>query len=1520
MPKRKIVPQSESESELSSVSSFDDNDSNAGDMLVDTPEGGEWTAAEYTTLLAGLVGFIESMLKKVKSEDEGPVLCEEVSTIRGSKLELEKWFWVLRHVRPQTETINQIDELVSFCIQNNINTKGLQGLLSIFPKNLQSRLLSRPSQLRNITKKAEKEERPSKKKKTAEGRREKDPSGYAQKLADLMRIKVTGARIGETIVGYGGIAGGTQLVVCGCDVPPVLQDVELIRQHPDIWEKFLTKIGQDISFFRSMPNNTSRATWLLTHAEPEDSLHMSDMASVSFQVLTLGTNENTAKLDEPTKEMLSSREEPIGAAKYASLFPAKLGSGTDHHTLMFGRGYWKVLDKDPCVESVGKECTVFNLSRSDLPSLTKGPIKRAKDEQLMEMNIISTDDLGSITQAACLFPTRGARLDIQSLSQKFDIIQKDLTRYQSATRHLPASALKSLLQKIIRFRPALVDLHDSLPPLRADHVLTLTFLSLLVHPGGFVPDIQRYVTGLESAAKRLAIIALEDSYPADGKVVAELVVSAFVCQRYKTWRPTLGAITRWVQFAIELWNSDRCVAYDVGKGQAAKSVKVQDAVRKGSENPFLIVSAVLDLVRSFSGDLGMARWYASIPPTKYKLLQSSTPQPTHTMPLSHCVDQHWAPNFVYLLEPIDVVYGMCKRGGSKPFAGVMGRVFEDVTGVNPRRVPGWDAGGFEGGEWVKRVRKAQRGFLGSVVGGVKEEGDGMDVDGEGGEVDTHVVETTLPDAWLAGLLGTIPVRKNKMIAALVPDDISRVIVAKKPSVRPSTSSSSSTSTAKSPPASVAESATDAAGIGEDTQTLLGEQEFWEVLSKEEGVPLNAIGVPPLKHLKGARVRIVDGDVSVFIKERGEWVAWEEARKARVELPVYGSVEDLPPIHDTDDFQPFNPPIAPFDYITAHLTRPSRTTPHILHNALPTFLQTIRTLLSTHPTAVRRFLAYISRSTPTIEIAPLSRDGGGTEGAVTADDAGAYHLCAVFAVLFPGVLRRGRGVGRFLVGSGGMVVLWDVRERVAGLLHEVEGGGESQEGTGDGEGKGKGKSKEIGNGKKKGDVWSDVELGDTGRKMLPYQEETCSELLEAHKRGRRGHFLWLPPGAGKTKIVCEFLTRLKGLGHLPPFVVYCLPKESMQTIVDELKIYGFAVRIVVGFAAAAKRYAGLEEDDTGLGGLPVDFPVDTPKATQKILINRGGTPTSETGLTHQTQIHIIEHDHLRVLAPTTLLPTTSQTLFIIDEVHLAMADTFRTAACQSLADNSREFIAMTGTPIVDSNLYRLIPWLRYLVPFEVTEKNFWCAATSMVARKVETGIPRRYEMPVVGVDDMLVEDGKMWRLLMPPKLGGGNRFAGAREFMKAAGLSYEVVTREMVRRVPELLETRKGVMIIAKDTAHAEELFTSIPLPKTQKYLLTGSTSLNLTPTTNPSNIRVVVVPFRRATGYTLTALDTVLWTVYPSNQAVRTQLEARIDRVGQDAQELLYVKVLTPLFEVIEEKHGRAKTLEEAVKGLVAEI
>ncbi|KAJ1547905.1 hypothetical protein HK096_009433, partial [Nowakowskiella sp. JEL0078] len=1486
----------------------------------------ELSNSEITTLFDNSISISESCKKYFQFEENEFNLFSKISETGFGKLELQKLAWRFRHIWNQSQRIELIEKMLETFLESTSNVKkpvinsskksSMSNLKSIkflvaafcclapsslaiylvnkFQKVLKSALESADNLSNTICLL-----KVAKEKRTTTGKREKNPRYIAEILVNDPRIKVTGARIGETIIGFG-LSGGTQMEILDCDVPPILQDVMLINSFPDLWENFLTKIGQDIEFFRSLPDNYTRGKWILDSAEPEDLLHMMDMNSLKFRVLNLGKNDNIEKLSEAERTLVMTCDS-ISCIEFSELFPTKVGSQTlgGHQTLFFGRAYWRVLPRDPQIESVPKETLIIQISRFDELAIMKGPLIRNPCESLVE--ILFLEDMEA--PCACLFNERGAHLHFPTLIKHFGIKDDIYESWKKATKNFTAAAFKSLLQKIIRFRPANI----STPSIvAARDALVITFLQLLTHPGGFVPDIQRYVSGVESALKRLAIIAFEDAYPSDSRVLAELMVATFISQRYKTWKPTMEQLERWVAFLLSLLMEPRYVEYDISRGSKVKKITIAQAQEE--TNPtvshFMAVSALLEIVRSFEGDLNMVRDMATFPISKWKIHKIQT-DPKGTMPLQHCVDQHWAPDVVYFFRPLDWLYEECLKDktqkASTPFAGLLKRLFSDVTGVNPRREAvkskdaDFDNKHFESQDFVWHARAAQKSYLDALQ-------IGKDISMMPSKFDDSMqalqieFKAELENAWLSGMLGTLEVQKGKLLASLIPDDISRSIVAKRPAVRKSMKATTLKSGSEIP-VLTAQSAAIAAGISEDATTLAGDEEFWNRLQNENGLEMTAIPSFPFKELKGAAVRYDGQDFWIHYPD-GRKILWEVARFSKISLPLHPKFNDLEE----------NPE---FDYIDFFI---KNNGDGICENAEEMFESIVQPILLRIPGAGRRLLAYLQRNSPEFEINRISRNGGGNDAAVILDDAGAFHLLVLICVLYPGVVSRVNGrANKFEVRCAPK--MWEIRERLQKLIVEVLDQKTTQ-------------NLETGIG------WG--ELQDTKRTMIKYQEELTSELVAANKKGRRGSFLWLPPGSGKTKIICEFLSRLAQSGDLPPYIVYCLPKESLQTIADELEIYGFRYRILVPHALSAKRYADdisaeidISSDEESLNeaessnskkgqkrtladkkeksrkktkkliskkasnsrSFVVDFPASTkPVKIQNILKSNGGHVISSGGLKDQFWVHIVEHDHLRVLVSETLLPSSGETMFIIDEVHLAMSEsTQRTASAQALADACRGFVALTGTPIIDSNMYRLIAWLRYLVPFTVTERNLWSAATNMVARKVEaTGIARIYEL----VDATFsTEEELEWKKLMPPRIGGTNRMAGNREFTMAAELSYKAVTRELISQARILLNSRKrrGIMLVARNAKHGRELFDEIKRSKLvspkQLLLMIGVSSLtrsksggyeedenlsqgesnivsstNLTPTNNTKNIKIVIVPYRRATGYTLTALDTLLWT------------------------------------------------------------
>ncbi|KAI8809378.1 hypothetical protein BJ742DRAFT_234786 [Cladochytrium replicatum] len=1104
--------------------------------------------AGYSVALNALISFcdLNQRLLEVGNTDN---LFSLLATTRFGKLELQKLTWRIRR-QPLEEFQEQVSDLINFAAANllaqrkeNKATIALKNhlaeLAAVLPTLLQSEALRKfdgaSSDTGALAQATEKRE-------AKEGKREKNPRGVAEKLVAKRSINVTGVRTGETIVGNQGLCAGTVIENVGCNVPPVLEDVLLVKSFDDLWEKLIASLV-DLEFFREM-SSEDRGNWIVDHAEPETLLHMMDMDGVAFKVIVLGKNDNISKLSGDELDELMAREE-ISARELADMFPRNTGSTTlgGHHTLFTGRNYWKIMPRDPSTESVSKDTLVINVARFDEPAVRFGPVSCGPSEELVRIIVAEFEDeseQGS-TPYACLFNERGVQMHFQTLCSHYGISQDIADQFTLATSQLTCAALKSLLQKLVRFRPGSVLLPRDLGQMAAVDTLKCCFLALLCSSGSFVPDIQRFVSGVESALKRLAVIAFEDSYPSNPRLLAELLACAFISQRYKTWRPNLEQITRWLDYLVGLHAADSAIVYDLARGSSKKRTSLVKAAaeisKSDSTGHYMAASALIDVVRSFAGDLSMIRDICTTPPTKWAITKVSEQTGTNSvvMPLHHCVDQHWAPEVAYFFGPITWLYEECARGAksikaSTPFAGILSRLFNEVTGTNPRRTKcAFNHYEFEKNDFVKRARDAQHACLLSIqlkagdllkrpkVVEEKREHKPSSVDMNEASVEVNV---ELPDAWLSGLLGTIEVQKGKMLAALVPDNISSAMVAKRPAVRKNNKKGDDDSSGSTRPTMTAKSASVAAGLSEDAETLAGEAEFWEKLSRG-GFPLDAIPMAPLKDLQGSTLRY-DGESFQLRLANGEEIPWDAARKANIVLPLLQSpvqsVENLSQVAEALLGLGSVDWISYVDYVRESITYDDDG---ITNNAGEVWSSIISPLFRRHPGAGRRLLSYLQRNSPEIEINRLGREGGGSEAAVIVHDAGAFHLLLILSWLYPGVLGRVPGRLRFVVRCPPK--LWEIRTELQEMLSSLEQVSENK------------------TSQPRDALWAG--LGDSTRTMIGYQQELTDELLDAHARGRTGHFLWLPPGAGKTKIVCETLTQLVANGKLPPYVVYCLPKEN-----------------------------------------------------------------------------------------------------------------------------------------------------------------------------------------------------------------------------------------------------------------------------------------------------------------------------------------------------------------------------------------
>ena len=410
-----------------------------------------------------------------------------------------------------------------------------------------------------------------------------------------------------------------------------------------------------------------------------------------------------------------------------------------------------------------------------------------------------------------------------------------------------------------------------------------------------------------------------------------------------------------------------------------------------------------------------------------------------------------------------------------------------------------------------------------------------------------------------------------------------------------------------------------------------------------------------------------------------------------------------------------------------------------------------------------------------------------------------------------------------------------------------------------------------------------DVGETlGRSLWPHQL-TAIEQME--RSGRKGNFVYADVGSGKTKLVLEYIVRALSSEDRAPIsaVLYTLPSSAMSSVIHEVEAYGFDYRIVVPIKGG-KRATG-------------------PKVIREATLTPG-------------VINLIEHDYLRrIVGSDSVCESMSTTLFVIDEVHKALNNTLRTGAALYLSKLCQEFVAMTGTPVIDTDTYKLQWWLECIVDFKINPNNFWVAACGIVSRRVApsaTMVKRDVEV------DVLKEDRKEYLTLAPTSCGGRNVNVTPGDVRKAMGVCYRSTDVGMVDTA--LSKLKNGVFMVANDAAHQVRLrdaLVSRGVSAKSIFLIDSKSTLYLAPgSADSKRYKVVITTVRKCEGYTLTTLQTIVTSVYASNNATREQLEGRINRPGTPYKKLYMYTVHAGILSYILERHDSARSLSEAIKAI----
>lgn len=1259
----------------------------------------------------------------------------------------------------------------------------------------------------------------------------------AKALIRDMPISVTGARPGEYISGHRVGAENGTIYVSNLIPPSETRINTIMGSDQTSINQFYVNLRK-IPFFSKLTNKQI-LSWL---KNPSDATKSITPPTI---VKSIGDyNKNITFIDLPKKitEIFNDEEiqqtileKPI---KYEELVELIL-KYNGKNVLTFSPEYWHVHCVPPMItysnfRSIGKPKLKINLLDYDY--------QLTDDDYLLKINFHDNLDVGIyIGKSNEPYSNLDAQLD-QLLTPNdlltFDPIILD------GFKKISLSGLKSMLQKIIRFRPLVVSFINNEPnnKISGKHFLLLVFKLLLIHPGSLNPTTHYFNTGLESLLKRLAVISVEDTHPDRVEDTLSLMWGAYLARIIKNWKPPIQLIEHWIQIAFKLYNNPNYSVFDVNRAKSLILPKIID-----SSSPFEQCANLLtnNYLGSMSGDLLMFTDLIH----NYQIKTGNIEQPD-VMMISHCIDQHWSPNLVYTCHP-NVVKKYQSSNKSKPFSTFFSFLFSKLTGMNPRKTNLKTINDIAKSGDIKQIKFGQK-RLWNIITELRFEPIKYSV------VDNiHNIDYQLHDSWISGMIGEISTDYNDIVSCIRIDDLSEPVPIKK--LNPSAFRSPKNIAEKLEIPSEIE-----ASVIYDTKKKLS-----------SGLKLLS-SVVPSDIFVNLKAKYDNNQYVLF--DNDHHFLWNNIKNINT---VYQSHE----IDVGDNF--FNAYRINYNTIASnHL--------ELLNKCLATF----------QISELQYILRYIDTFDTIIELPKIKRDGSGDTESVDIKIIDTNWFLLQLVTIYPGIIYL-VGLSKFKIKN-----LPSFRWIVIQIKNHLF-------------------SQKI----KQSNQWIN-QFEDTmiiqskPRQPMTHQSECLDQMIKTHNSGIKGHFIWIPTGMGKTYITLSYLKYLKNNNSLPDYIVYTLPSSAIGTVIDEMFNFGIKINII---------------DRTKTHTLIKNLVKTKPSiAKNKLFLTYSklvdGQPYC-TLLPHC--INLIEHDHVRE-CPDQLREIAHNSVFIIDEIHKTIKsgdkETLRSHHIMILAKLSYEFIGMTGTAVVNNDMYQLMPWMKLIIPYTLNKFNYLTSLSTMIARKYDTG-------HIVHIDEIEVDESelnsdllKQYKKLVPIELGGTNPHFIRNNLQKAINLCYHMIDSIMINKCMLLVENGEYVMLVAINNQHQirlakqlidqgfnpNDLFILAKNIQDSELSVDYGFTLNLTPKLVADNIvhgyKIVIVTVNRCEGYSLNYLTAMIQAPYPSNQAKRDQLMGRINRIEMTIKHIYYYTYHTLILTHMLKRHNNVKRLEDFYNQLAIEI
>lgn len=462
----------------------------------------------------------------------------------------------------------------------------------------------------------------------------------------------------------------------------------------------------NFGFFENLSLN-ERLNWINQNSTDSDT-YLSDL-KCEIRFLNIGGKFLELSTIDQNKCM-SGEWLPI--KEVYQMFPRKTNSKAFRHTLIFRGGNWKLVNFKPEIK-----CDLYL-------SLIDGSLSDIKPTnfQIYPVNYKNIK-LGIYEEISC---------------HQQDFLENINSFVANKISWFSPSIHKSLIQKCIRVCPKNVLISDVSVPTK--DVLITSFLMLIFHPGAFVPNIQTFVSGAESACKRLAISILEDSAIDLNSIY--LLFSASLAAR-NGWKPSIQFLNKcisWIQQSL----TSKYFIYDWHSVDINQ--KLDDSF---SQNSMII--GLLQTLKSFESDILMT---ISIVQNNGAIKEFIGELPT-IMNIEHCLDHHSITEIVHF-------YISYKRQTPSEIFKI---IWEECTGINSRKrsfLPNIEVQSAQRRLWLAKTLKKIK---------IKD------------FQQSRTINRNIDTSWISGIIGPI---RNKIDSLTVlsffhPENLSEIITIREPS-------------------------------------------------------------------------------------------------------------------------------------------------------------------------------------------------------------------------------------------------------------------------------------------------------------------------------------------------------------------------------------------------------------------------------------------------------------------------------------------------------------------------------------------------------------------------------------------------------------------------------------------------------------------------------------------------------------------------------------------------------------------